>query len=97
MRLILAALLLLQDPSVEDLLEKLRSDRIEERNDAAQELRMRGEAVLPRLEKAAREGDLHLSSTAKQIIRDIRARKEREREFEQNQRTAPPPQEPATP
>ena len=33
----------------------------------------------------------------KQIIRDIRARKEREREFEQNQRTAPPPQEPATP
>jgi hypothetical protein len=33
----------------------------------------------------------------KQIIRDIRARKEREREFEQNQRTAPPPEEPATP
>jgi len=33
----------------------------------------------------------------KQIIRDIRARKEREREFEQNQRTAPPPQESATP
>jgi hypothetical protein len=33
----------------------------------------------------------------KQIIRDIRARKEREREFEQNQRTAPPPAEPATP
>jgi hypothetical protein len=33
----------------------------------------------------------------KQIIRDIRARKEREREFEQNQHTAPPPAEPATP
>lgn len=33
----------------------------------------------------------------KQIIRDIRARKEREREFERNQRTAPPPEEPATP
>jgi hypothetical protein len=33
----------------------------------------------------------------KQIIRDIRARKEREREFEKNQRTAPPPEEPPTP
>jgi len=33
----------------------------------------------------------------KQMIRDMRLRKEREREFEKNQRTAPPPQEPATP
>jgi hypothetical protein len=33
----------------------------------------------------------------KQIIRDIRDRKEREREFERNQRTAPPPEEPAVP
>lgn len=33
----------------------------------------------------------------KQIIREIRARKEREREFDKNQRTAPPPSEPATP
>jgi hypothetical protein len=33
----------------------------------------------------------------KLMIREMRLRKEREREFEQNQRTAPPPQEPATP
>lgn len=33
----------------------------------------------------------------KQIIREIRERKERERELERNQRTAPPPQEPLTP
>ena len=33
----------------------------------------------------------------KQIIREIRARKEREREFEKNQKTAPPPQTPAVP
>jgi hypothetical protein len=33
----------------------------------------------------------------KQVIREIRLRKEREREFERNQRTAPPPQTPATP
>ena len=33
----------------------------------------------------------------KEMIRDMRLRKEREREFEQNQRTAPPPAEPATP
>lgn len=33
----------------------------------------------------------------KQIIREIRERKEREREFERNQRTAPPPEEAAVP
>ncbi|HWN19804.1 MAG TPA: hypothetical protein VNO19_12895, partial [Gemmatimonadales bacterium] len=33
----------------------------------------------------------------KQVIREIRLRKEREREFEKNQRTAPPPETPATP
>jgi hypothetical protein len=33
----------------------------------------------------------------KQVIREIRQRKEREREFEKNQRTAPPPEEPPTP
>jgi hypothetical protein len=33
----------------------------------------------------------------KQIIREIRERKEREREFEKNQRTAPPPETPVTP
>ena len=33
----------------------------------------------------------------KTIIREIRLRKEREREFEKNQRTAPPPETPATP
>jgi hypothetical protein len=33
----------------------------------------------------------------KQVIREIRLRKAREREFEKNQRTAPPPETPATP
>jgi hypothetical protein len=33
----------------------------------------------------------------KQIIHEIRMRKEREREFEKNQRTAPPPEKPPTP
>ena len=33
----------------------------------------------------------------KQVIEEIRERKEREKEFERNQRTAPPPQEPPTP
>ena len=33
----------------------------------------------------------------KRVIREIRIRKEKEREFEKNQRTAPPPQEPLTP
>jgi hypothetical protein len=33
----------------------------------------------------------------KEVIREIRLRKEREREFDKNQRTAPPPETPATP
>jgi hypothetical protein len=33
----------------------------------------------------------------KRVIREIRMRKEKEREFEKNQRTAPPPEEPLTP
>jgi hypothetical protein len=33
----------------------------------------------------------------KQVIKDIRERKEKEREFEKNQRTAPPPETPPTP
>ncbi len=33
----------------------------------------------------------------KQVIREIRLRKQREREMERNQRTAPPPETPATP
>ena len=33
----------------------------------------------------------------KHMIREMRLRKEREREFERNQRTAPPPEEPAVP
>jgi hypothetical protein len=33
----------------------------------------------------------------KTMIKEMRLRKEREREFEKNQRTAPPPETPATP
>jgi len=33
----------------------------------------------------------------KTMIREMRERKEREREFERNQRTAPPPEKPPTP
>ncbi len=33
----------------------------------------------------------------KQMIKEMRLRKEREREFEANQRTAPPPENPPTP
>ena len=33
----------------------------------------------------------------KQVIKEIRQRKEKEREFDKNQRTAPPPEKPPTP
>ena len=48
--------------------------------------------------------DLHFAAQRAQnmeefktMIREMRERKQREREFERNQRTAPPPEEPATP
>jgi hypothetical protein len=70
--LLAAALLLAQDKNTEQLIEKLRSDKIEVRNDAARELRNLGEAVVPRLEKAAQDVDSELAGFAKQIIRDIK-------------------------
>ncbi len=72
MDLLLAALLLLQDRGIDELIEKLRSDKIEERNDAAAELRKRGEAALPLLEKASRDPNNNLSDAAKELIKDIR-------------------------
>lgn len=74
MIVLLAALSLLQAGNPADLVEKLRSDKIDEREAAARELRTLGEAALPALEKASRDPDANLARTSLEIAKDIRDR-----------------------
>ena len=70
MNLILAAAFLLQEKTAEQLIEKLRSEKSEERSEASQELRKRGESVLPVLEKATTDKDAEVSRLAKETFED---------------------------
>jgi outer membrane lipoprotein-sorting protein len=73
MHFLLAAVLLMQDKSAEQLVDQLRSDKVEERNKAARELKKLEEAALPALEKAARDPDTDVSRSAKEILTELRS------------------------
>src|SRR5262245_1429282 len=68
---ILAALLLLavQDDPARDLIAKLQSERIDERERASRRLIALGAAAFPELEEAARSKDLELAGRAQSILR----------------------------
>jgi Tol biopolymer transport system component len=70
MTMTLLLLILLQDPA--PLVEKLRSDDLEERAKAAESLRKLGKAAVAPLEKAAKSGDADLASRAKAVLDEIR-------------------------
>ena len=74
MIVVLAAVALLQAAAPEQLVEKLRSDAIEEREAAARGLKALEEAALPALDKAARDADVNLARAAAELSREIRAR-----------------------
>ena len=56
---------------IAELVEKLRSERVEERDEATKKLRALGKAVLPALEEAAKDKDLELAGRARLILEGI--------------------------
>src|SRR2546422_762667 len=72
MNLLLAAALLLQDKTTDQLIEQLRSDNVEERSQAREQLKRLSKAVIPALEKAAKGSDAEVVRSAQDILEYIR-------------------------
>lgn len=70
-------LCLLQEPSIEELIRRLDSDTLAERDEAQKKLKARGREALPLLEKAAQRSDPEVSSRAKRLL-DLAKLAERE-------------------
>jgi len=68
----LLLLLVLQADSPRELVEKLRSDRVEERDDAARKLKAMGPSAAPELERAMKDADSELALRAKVVHQWIR-------------------------
>ncbi len=65
------ALALLAQDNVRDLVEKLGSDSLDEREEAVRRIKLIGKPALPELEKAAKGPDLEAATRAKYLLRLI--------------------------
>jgi HEAT repeat protein len=74
MRMLFLLALFLSQSDPEMLIEKLRSDSVEDREDAFKKLSGSGQAVRTLLEKAARDPDREVAARAKAILRIIELR-----------------------
>jgi hypothetical protein len=68
---ILLLLLLVQDKSVEQLLEQLRSDEAKVREDAVLRLQKQGDAAVPALKKGLEEKDPEVAARCREILERI--------------------------
>ncbi|HZE99750.1 MAG TPA: hypothetical protein VE981_22275 [Planctomycetota bacterium] len=68
MNLLLAGALLFQDPTIEQLIQYLRSTSDKDREQATVELLKRGKAALPLLEKAVKDEDPKVAARFSQVI-----------------------------
>ena len=69
---IVAFALLLQDEKrIQELVDRLRSDDVSQRDEAAKELKALGKKAVPALETAAKSSDAEVSSVAKKLIVSI--------------------------
>jgi len=74
MRLLALLLALAGQDSADDLLRRLGSDSIEERDAASQKLRALGEAVRPALERASKDPDSEVARRAAALLRRLALR-----------------------
>jgi HEAT repeat protein len=68
---IVLVLTVFQDPSPVTLVEKLRSDKPEERDEAVRKLKVLGRAAVPALERVAGDADVELSERARFVLNVI--------------------------
>jgi len=68
MTILVALLLLVQEGHAADLIEQLRSEKIEERAHAMGELRKLGKAAVPELEKAVGDPDFEVARRARELL-----------------------------